>query len=128
MTTTVGTVGEGRRRWTVPEKARIAGESLAAGTSATRVARRYDINPSLIYAWRRQLRSGELEAAGNDGAQFVPVAVSTGRETAAVSVGCVDTGSWVEVALRNGRVLRIPDGVAPGRASALADALEGIGR
>ncbi len=128
MTTTVGGVGARRRRWTVAEKTRIAEESLAAGASATSVARRCEINPSVIYAWRRQLRSGELRPAGNDSVQFVPLAVSTGGETAAVSVGCVGTGSAIEVALRNGRILRVPDGVAPGRASALADALEGIGR
>jgi len=34
----------------------------------------------------------------------------------------------IEVVLRNGRVLRVPEGVAPARAVALADALEGIGR
>jgi len=34
----------------------------------------------------------------------------------------------VEVVLRNGRVLRLPEGVATGRAVALADALEGVGR
>jgi transposase-like protein len=128
MTTTVGAVGEGRRRWTVAEKARIAEESLVSSASATGVARRYDINPSVIYAWRRQLRSGELRAAGNDRVQFVPVAVSTGRETPAVSVDCVGSGSAIEVALRNGRILRVPDGVVPARAGALADALEGIGR
>jgi len=32
MTTTVATVGEGRRRWTVADKARIAEESLMRGT------------------------------------------------------------------------------------------------
>jgi hypothetical protein len=30
--------------------------------------------------------------------------------------------------LRNGRVLRLPAGVAPARAVILADALEGLGR
>jgi hypothetical protein len=34
----------------------------------------------------------------------------------------------IEVVLRNGRVLRLPDGVAPARAIILADALEGTGR
>jgi hypothetical protein len=33
-----------------------------------------------------------------------------------------------EVVLRNGRMLRVPEGVAPSRAGALADALEGIGQ
>jgi hypothetical protein len=31
----------------------------------------------------------------------------------------------IEIVLRNGRVLRVSDGVAPARAAALADALEG---
>jgi hypothetical protein len=34
----------------------------------------------------------------------------------------------IEVVLRNGRVLRLPDGVAPARVAALADMLEGSGR
>ena len=37
-------------------------------------------------------------------------------------------GLVIEVVLRNGRVLRVPEGVAPARAVVLADALEGYGR
>src|SRR5215510_14992812 len=108
MTTTVRAAGAGRRRWAVAEKARIAEESLATGASAASVAGRYEINPSVIYAWRRQLRSGELRVAGNEGVQFVPLAISNGGEAPGVSVGRVDTGSAIEVALRNGRILRVP--------------------
>jgi hypothetical protein len=43
--------------------------------------------------------------------------------------GVSDTADTrLEVVLRNGRMLRVPEGVAPSRAGALADALEGIGQ
>jgi hypothetical protein len=37
-------------------------------------------------------------------------------------------GAVIELVLRNGRVLRLPAGVAPARVAALADMLEGSGR
>lgn len=128
MTTTDLSVCEGRRRWSAADKARIAEESLGAGVSATEVARRYNIHSSMIYAWRRQVRAGELPAAAKDRVQFVPVGVSTAGGGSAASSRGHDVNFAIEVALRNGRVLRVPDGVAPARASALADALEGAGR
>jgi transposase-like protein len=127
MTTTDLLVCKGRRRWSATEKARIAEESFAAGASAAAVARRYNVHPSVIYAWRRQARAGELSPAAKDRVRFVPVAVSSG-DVSTASLGNHDNSFAIEVGLRNGRILRVPDGVAPGRASALADALEGVGR
>jgi hypothetical protein len=46
----------------------------------------------------------------------------------AVAAGAVGVGSVIEVVLRNGRVLRLSDGVTPARAVILADALEGLAR
>ena len=128
MTTTDLSVCEGRRRWSSADKARIAEESLGVGVSATEVARRYNIHSSMIYAWRRQVRAGELPATSKDRVQFVPVAVSTAGGASGAPIRGHDISCTIEVVLRNGRVLRVPDGVAPGRASALADALEGVGR
>jgi hypothetical protein len=34
----------------------------------------------------------------------------------------------IDLVLRNGRILRLPESVPPGRAAALADALEGLAR
>lgn len=65
----------------------------------------------------------------------MPVAVSAEANVAAL--GKADAAALrkpgggsavIEVVLRNGRVLRLPDDVAPARVIALADALEGIGR
>jgi len=58
----------------------------------------------------------------------MPVAIVTGAETATVVAKGGGRDAIIEVVLRNGRVLRLPDGVAPARAMALADALEGTGR
>jgi hypothetical protein len=82
----------------------------------------------MIYAWRRQVRAGELPAAAKDRAEFVPVTVSTAVGASGAPIRGHGISCAIEVVLRNGRVLRVPDGVAPGRASALADALEGVGR
>jgi hypothetical protein len=45
------------------------------------------------------------------------------RDTSASTIA----DARLEVVLRNGRVLRVPEGVAPSRVGSLADALEGGG-
>ena len=88
----------------------------------------------MIYAWRRQARMGRLPAASQEGVEFVPVSIAPARRALPVSIVRRDTaGSAIadarlEVVLRNGRMLRVPEGVTPSRAAALADALEGIGQ
>ena len=128
MATTVLSGPERRRRWTSEQKVRIVRESLAAGASVAAVAHRHDVHPNLIYVWRRQMRNGMLPAAADDGVQFVPVTITAARGASRVSAGGCDVEPAIEVVLRNGRVLRVPDGVAPARAGALADAIEGMER
>jgi transposase len=103
-------------------------ESLAGTASIAEVARRHDLHPNLLHLWRRQARSGVLTGTPAEGARFMPVAIVTGAETATVVAKGGGRDAIIEVVLRNGRVLRLPDGVAPARAMALADALEGTGR
>jgi transposase len=125
---------ERRRRWTSDQKYQIVLDSLAAGASVASVARDHGVHPTLIYAWRRLLRMGRLPASSEDGVDFVPVTIAPARRAVPVSMVPRDTaGSAIadarlEVVLRNGRMLRVPEGVAPSRAGALADALEGIGQ
>jgi len=114
MTTTVLFGPERRRRWTSAQKLRIVEESLAAGASAAVVARRHDVHPNLIHAWRRQVRSGELSVARADGVHFVPVAITPASGAPAVSVCSAGADVAIEVVLRNGRVLRVPGGDCAG--------------
>jgi transposase-like protein len=119
---------ERRRRWTAAGKVRIVTASLATGLSVAEFARRHDVHPNLVHAWRRQARTGELSVAADGGARFVPVSVAAGSSVAGRTGDDAGVGSVVEVMLRNGRVLRLPEGVAPRRVALLADALEGCAR
>ena len=58
----------------------------------------------------------------------MPVAVASGSEASAATPDAVGRGSVIEVVLRNGRVLRLPEGATPARAVILAEALEGLAR
>jgi len=132
-TATVLSGPERRRRWTAAEKARIVEESLATEASVAEVARRHDVHPNLLHAWRRQARMGTL-VRGHDagmalvgGGGFSPVVIASdvpraGRGDASAG------GAVIEVILRNGRLLRVPEDAAPARVASLADVLEGPGR
>jgi hypothetical protein len=62
-----------------------------------------------------------------DGFSRVVVASDGGQPGASRSDAGADV-ALIEVVLRNGRVLRVPDDAAAVRVAALADALEGSGR
>ena len=51
-----------RRRWRPEEKRAIVEEAEELGNSISSVARKYDINPNQLFAWRRLMRDGALEA------------------------------------------------------------------
>ena len=60
--------------------------------------------------------------------RFTPVAVAIEDSTALPTRNGDDGGSIVEVVLRNGRLLRLSNRMAAGRAALLAKALEGCTR
>jgi transposase len=127
-TVTVLSSPERRRRWSAARKLQVVAESLSAGSSVAEFARRHDIHPNLVHAWRRQARTGELSVAPDGEARFVPVAVAAESSAAFATGSDGGTGSVIEVALRNGRVLRLSESMTPGRVAQLADALEGCMR
>ncbi|WP_145754840.1 transposase [Nitrospirillum amazonense] len=50
----------GRRAYSAEEKIRLVGEARGGRGAVAAVARRHGACSSLIYRWRRQMRSGEL--------------------------------------------------------------------
>jgi transposase-like protein len=132
MTVTVLSGPERRRRWTTAEKLRIVEECLTAEVPVVEIACRHDVHPNQLHGWRRQARLGLLRPVDTPAqeCQFVPIAVAPAQskvcEQREATVGTVPP--MIELVLRNGRVLRLPEGVAPARAAALAEALDGIAR
>jgi transposase len=130
MTVTVLPGPERRRRWTVAEKLRIVEDSLTAEMPVVEVARRHGVHPHQLHFWRRQARLGLLGAdvAVAQERRFLAIAVAPAAskvcEQPKAAVG--DAVPIIELVLRNGRLLRLPESVTPARAAALALALEGI--
>jgi transposase len=96
----------GRRRWSAEAKARIVAESLAPGVVISAVARRHDLRPQQLFAWRHQARQGRLVLSAEELA-FVPV-VRTAAEAPAVASSAPPAGI-IEVALGDA-VVRVPPG------------------
>ena len=134
MTMTVLSGPERRRRWTTAEKLRIVEECLTAETSIVEVARRHDVHPNQLHGWRRQARLGllgpDVAAVAQTECRFVPIAVAPaeGKISNLSKEAADDALPIIELVLRNGRLLRLPEGVTPARAAALAEALEGSRR
>jgi transposase-like protein len=67
-----------RTQHTIEEKLRIVEETHARGASVATVARRHNVNPNQVFAWRQLYRRGLLnpQAAQGD-PKMLPVKVST---------------------------------------------------
>ena len=93
----------GRRRWSAEAKARIVAESLAPGVVISEVARRHDLRPQQLFAWRHQARQGRLALPAAE-LSFVPVVGATNAPPAATSAA---PAGLIEVAL-GGAIVRVP--------------------
>jgi len=62
-----------RRRWTEEQKGRIVAESYRAGAVVSEVARRYEISPQHLFAWRKAARAGLLVLPNEEELTFVPI-------------------------------------------------------
>jgi transposase len=97
----------GRRRWSDEAKARIVAESLAPGVVISEVARRHDLRPQQLFAWRHQARQGRLVLPTEELA-FVPV-VRTAADAPPAASSALPAAT-IEVALGD-VVVRVPPAV-----------------
>ena len=72
-----------RRRWSDAEKGRIVAESYAPGAIVSETARRYDLMPQHLFAWRKAARDGQLTLPADRAAMFVPVMLAARKSVAA---------------------------------------------
>jgi transposase len=99
---------ERQRRWSTEQKLLILQEAFGVDGTVSDVARRHDVLPQQIYAWRKKFSLPKLNSP--EMASFIPVSLIGGSESSrdsskrsGVRLKCKD----VEIVLRNGRLLRI---------------------
>ncbi len=102
-----------RRIWRIEEKAALVDAAFAPGAVVSEVARQADVNASLLYRWRRELRAGP--------AGFAEVMVAPGGVPGVEAAG----GEVIEVRLADGAQFRIPASASPDLAAAVIRAVAG---
>jgi transposase len=132
-------VADTRRQWSDAEKQAIIAEAARPGANISAVARRHGIRPNLLFRWRRLAREGQ---ARRSAAVFVPVTISAppaGAEaivpqTAPVPspnaqsfspIEATQADDRIEIALGNGRLVRVGVGIDPSALKRILDVLDG---
>ena len=115
-------VGVGRRRrWSAEVKGRVVAESYAPGAVVSEVARRHDLSPQQLFAWRKAARAGLLSLPAEEAPLFVPV-VTEPRRNGAMAPAIGDDAGVVTIEI-GGAVVRAARGVDP---SWLRDVLRAV--
>ena len=78
---------ERRRRWSAAEKARLVAAMDEPGAVVTEIARRFGVETSLLYRWRRQFAS-ERRAP-----EFVPLQIEAEPSETSVSTDFISSSS-----------------------------------
>jgi transposase len=100
MTIEVASQVKKRQKRSVEEKRRIIEETLVAGASVARVARRHAVNANQVFYWRKKYREGLLGKGPSS--KLLPVTLSDSR--------CGKSASWssavgsLEIQLSKGTV------------------------
>jgi len=97
-----------RRRWSDEVKGQVVAESYEPGTVASEVARRHDITPQHLFAWRKAARAGRLVLPAASSPMFVPVVTAPGNVGAAGAVTRSAGSIVIEIA---GAAVRADPGV-----------------
>jgi len=102
-------VGVGRRRrWRAEDKGRIVAESYAPDAVVSDVARRHDMTPQHLFAWRKAARAGRLILPAEEAPMFVPVVPAIHEVGAAGASANGPASIVIEIA---GAVVRVERGV-----------------
>ena len=117
MTDSLGRRGGPRRRWPEEAKRKIVEETFKPGASVAIVARRYELNANVVFAWRRLYRAREFgEAVPEGGAGLIPVKVIApdpgGKRIQKRPRAAVAHSEGIELLLAGGTQVRISGALA----------------
>ena len=113
----------GQRRWPDSVKARIVAETLVPGATVNHVARRYDLRPNHLSAWRRMAKDGDLVLPAPEAeSDFAALVVFDVEPTPTVT----NTGAALPaIEVMAGSVVVRLDGATP--AARIADIVRALG-
>jgi transposase len=106
------------RSWRDALKREIVAATLVPGSSASVVARQYDVNVNQVFAWRKRYRA---EAREPTELQLLPVTVAPDQPSAVMPVPVNDI---IEIELSGGYRVRIGNGVKAAALRLVLDVLE----
>lgn len=110
----------GHRRWPRDLKARIVAETLVDGATVSEVARRYDMRPNHLSAWRREAKDGRLILPAAEEPDFAPLVVTSDP------VPDISSSSATLDLLRGDVVVRLDAATPPERIAEIVRALNGV--
>jgi transposase len=120
---------ERRRRWTSEQKLKILTEALQPGVAVSAVADRNGIRRSQLYAWKRLAQRGGIPGISLKKRLFAPVRIEPvpplPTPAMAGPTACPLRRGAIEIALRNGRIVRVEEGIEPIGLARLVAALDG---
>jgi transposase len=131
-------IAEARRRWSEAEKHAVVAEAERPGVNISAVARRHGIKPSLLFRWRRLARDAEDRQSTS---AFIPVTLALPAPEAPELEAAVGADAppasaptaaspepdtqRIEIALGNGRVVRVGAGIDADNLRRILDAADG---
>ena len=120
------TAPERRRRWSEDEKAEILSELAKPGASGAAIARRFGVNRSLVYKWRKEAGLGAQPrgSAPKPSMSFAPVLLTGPAPPAETPVSSATPLSFIEIEMRGARV-RLPGDAPASIVTAAIRALRG---
>jgi transposase len=91
-----------RQKRSVEEKRRIVEETLAAGASVARVARRHAVNANQVFYWRKKYREGRLGQGPSS--KLLPVTLSLSDSTCGKPASWSSAAGSLEIKLSKGTI------------------------
>lgn len=91
-------LGKARRRWDAAEKRALVAETFLPGNSVNGVARRHQINPGMLFTWRKRFRNDPRWSAESSEPRLIPVVVAPERSAVGAQTTTASEPIEIEVA------------------------------
>jgi len=125
---------ERRRKWSTEQKVKILAEALEPGATVSAVADRNGISRSQLYAWKKLAQAGGIPGISLNAQQeplFAPVRIEVARPSPAPPLAASAAQEQrrpgaIEIALTNGRRVRVDERIEPFRLARLIAALDEV--